>query len=113
MALQPCSAMWTRTREKPAAPAFPFYGAHALCARWSAGFPASVLNACTSDAVGADREIRRRMAKDDDLVDTPPSSLDLDRSASAVRTGRSRLRSTFDEHTDAGPDITGGDVDAD
>ena len=53
------------------------------------------------------------MAKDDDLVDTPPSSLDLDRSASAVRTGRSRLRSTFDEHTDAGPDITGGDVDAD
>jgi hypothetical protein len=42
-----------------------------------------------------------------------PSSLDLDRGASAARTGRRQLRDTLDEHTEATPSITGGDVDAD
>jgi hypothetical protein len=49
----------------------------------------------------------------DDLVATPPSSLDLDRSASAARTGRSRLHAIRAEHNDIGPEIAGGDVDAD
>ena len=53
------------------------------------------------------------MDKDDDLVPTPPSTLDLDRTASGVRTGRRRLQHTQDEHTEASPVITGGDVDAD
>jgi hypothetical protein len=49
----------------------------------------------------------------EDLVQTPPSSLDLDRSASAARTGRSRLHAIRAEHNEVGPEIAGGDVDAD
>jgi hypothetical protein len=60
-----------------------------------------------------DRE--RRIARDEDEViqGTPPSSLDLDRSASAVRTGRRVLKERYDEHTETSPALTGGDVDAD
>jgi len=46
-------------------------------------------------------------------VKGPPSSLDLDRSASAVRTGRQELREALQEHTETSPALTGGDVDAD
>jgi hypothetical protein len=55
----------------------------------------------------------RRVVFDDDIVPTPPSSLDLDRSASAVRTGRHELSQKLKEHTETGPAITAGDVDAD
>jgi hypothetical protein len=59
-----------------------------------------------------DRE--RRIVNDDDIIQsTPPSSLDLDRSASAVRTGRRALKERFDEHTETSPALTAGDVDAD
>jgi hypothetical protein len=44
---------------------------------------------------------------------TPPSSLDLDRSASAARTGRAEFNQKLHEHTSTGPALTGGDVDAD
>ena len=60
---------------------------------------------------GLDRE--RRTIQDDDIVPTPPSSLDLDRSASAVRTGRRELRERLNEHTETSPALTAGDVDAD
>jgi hypothetical protein len=56
----------------------------------------------------------RRVASDDDL--TPPSLpsfLDLDRSASAARSGHHELEEKFREHTEAGPALTAGDVDAD
>lgn len=46
------------------------------------------------------------------MVPTPPSSLDLDRSASAVRSGRKELHEHLAEHTETGPAMTGGDVDA-
>jgi hypothetical protein len=46
-------------------------------------------------------------------VPTPPSSLDMDRHASAARTGRQELREALQENTAASPAITGGDVDAD
>ncbi len=60
-----------------------------------------------------DRE-RRIIRDEDDVVQgTPPSSLDLDRSASAVRTGRRVLKERYDEHTETSPALTGGDVDAD
>ena len=60
-----------------------------------------------------DRE-RRVVRDEDDLIQqTPPSSLDLDRSASAVRTGRRILKDKFDEHTETSPALTAGDVDAD
>ena len=60
-----------------------------------------------------DRE-RRVVSDEDEIIQsTPPSSLDLDRSASAVRTGRRALKERFDEHTETSPALTGGDVDAD
>lgn len=62
-------------------------------------------------APGLNRE--RRTIRDDDIVPTPPSSLDFDRSASAARSGRRELRERYDEHTETSPALTGGDVDAD
>jgi hypothetical protein len=62
-------------------------------------------------APGLNRE--RRVVRDDDIVQTPPSSLDFDRSASAARSGRRELRERYDEHTETSPALTGGDVDAD
>ena len=49
----------------------------------------------------------------DEGVPTPPSSLDLDRHASAARTGRAELDTRLHERTGMSPAITGGDVDAD
>jgi hypothetical protein len=62
-------------------------------------------------APGLNRE--RRTIRDDDIVQTPPSSLDFDRSASAARSGRRELREKYEEHTETSPALTGGDVDAD
>jgi hypothetical protein len=42
-----------------------------------------------------------------------PSSLDLDREASAAATGRREMTDTFEEQTASDPSIAGGDVDAD
>jgi hypothetical protein len=53
------------------------------------------------------------MDEQDDLVPTPPSSLDLDRSASAARTGRTQLRGLHDELTQTDARMAAGDVDAD
>jgi hypothetical protein len=55
----------------------------------------------------------RRTIVDDDVVQTPPSTLDLDRTASSARSGRRELRERFEKHTETGPALTGGDVDAD
>ena len=54
----------------------------------------------------------RRIVREDDIVPTPPSSLDLNRTASAARSGRRELHERFVEHTES-PAITGGDIDAD
>jgi hypothetical protein len=51
--------------------------------------------------------------EDDDIVLTPPSSLDLDRSASAVRSGRRATQTRLGQHPETSPAITAGDVDAD
>jgi len=59
-----------------------------------------------------DRE-RKIVLEDDIIQSTPPSSLDLDRTASAVRTGRRAMKERFDEHTETSPALTAGDVDAD
>jgi hypothetical protein len=61
-------------------------------------------------APALDRE--RRLAFDDDSAPLP-SSLDLDRSASAARTGQHELADRLREHTETGPALTGGDLDAD
>lgn len=55
--------------------------------------------------------IRRTL---EETVQTPPSSLDMERRGSSVRTGRHELRESLLEHGgDMTPAITGGDVDAD
>jgi Family of unknown function (DUF6335) len=55
----------------------------------------------------------RRTVGDEDIVPTPPSSLDLDRTASAARTGRREMKHREGQLTQTGPALTGGDVDAD
>ena len=55
----------------------------------------------------------RRTIRDEDIVPSPPSSLDLDRSASAARSGRRELSERLHEHTETSPAITAGDIDAD
>jgi hypothetical protein len=55
----------------------------------------------------------RRTIAEESVVPSPPSSLDLDRTASAVRTGRRELHEKLTEHTETSPAITGGDIDAD
>jgi hypothetical protein len=56
----------------------------------------------------------RRIVQGDDIVlATPPSSLDLDRTASAARTGRRQMRERLSEHNETSPALTAGDVDAD
>ena len=62
-------------------------------------------------APGLNRE--RRTISDDERMPSPPSSLDLDRTASAARSGRRELLEKYAEHTETGPAMTGGDVDAD
>ena len=57
---------------------------------------------------------RRRVQDDDAVVSpTPPSSLGLDRTASAARSGRQELRERYDNHHETGPVLTAGDIDAD
>jgi hypothetical protein len=64
-------------------------------------------------AFGLDRA-RRTVGDDDDIVSpTPPSSLNLDRSASSARSGRQELKERYDNHNETSPALTGGDVDAD
>ena len=55
----------------------------------------------------------RRTVTEEEMIPSPPSSLDMDRSASAARSGRRELRERLDEHTETGPVLTAGDVDAD
>jgi len=56
---------------------------------------------------------RRRLEEADEIIPGPPSSLDVDQSASAARSGREELREAIREHTETSPALTGGDVDAD
>jgi Family of unknown function (DUF6335) len=48
----------------------------------------------------------------DDIVPTPPSSLNMDRRGSAARTGRAEMNENLREHHGM-TDVTGGDVDVD
>lgn len=56
---------------------------------------------------------RRQLREVEEGVPTPPSSLDMNRSASAARSGRRELHDARLEHTETSPAMTGGDVDAD
>jgi Family of unknown function (DUF6335) len=56
---------------------------------------------------------RRQLPEFEDNVPTPPSSLDLDRSPSAARSGRQGALVARSQHNETSPELTGGDVDAD
>jgi len=56
---------------------------------------------------------RRHLPELEDNVPTPPSSLDLDRTPSAARSGRLGMANDRLHHNETSPELTGGDVDAD
>ena len=56
---------------------------------------------------------RRTVTEEDLLPPSPPSSLDMDRTASSARSGGRELRERIHEHNETSPAITAGDVDAD
>ena len=56
---------------------------------------------------------RRTVTDEDMLPPSPPSSLDMDRTASAARSGRREMNEKLHEHNETSPAITAGDVDAD
>ena len=76
----------------------------------STGTPAGAGD--SRQAPSLDRE-RRQLREIEETVQGPPSSLDMDRNASAARTGRRRMQEAIDETNETGPALTGGDVDAD
>jgi uncharacterized protein DUF6335 len=49
----------------------------------------------------------------EEMVPMPPSSLDMERHGSAVRTGRAEMAETLADHAGMTPAITAGDVDVD
>jgi hypothetical protein len=59
-----------------------------------------------------DRE-RRTVREEEEMVPSPPSSLNMDRTASAARSGGKELAQKMRDHTSTGPAMTAGDVDAD
>ena len=58
-------------------------------------------------------QLDRRRRTLEEIVPTPPSSLDMNRHGSAARTGRAEMAESLEEHRTMTPAITGGDVDAD
>jgi hypothetical protein len=66
----------------------------------------------TKRAPGLERE-RKRLREVEEVVPTPPSSLDMDRRPSAARSGRHELQESRREHNEVSPELTAGDVDAD
>ena len=66
----------------------------------------------TRHAPSLDRK-RRQLRELEEMVPEPPSSLNMERRASAARTGRAEMRQARREHTETSPALTGGDVDAD
>jgi Family of unknown function (DUF6335) len=56
---------------------------------------------------------RRQLRDADESIPGPPSSLDVDQSASAAKSGRREIQEAIHQHTETSPALTGGDVDAD
>jgi hypothetical protein len=74
--------------------------------------PKAVVRPVARTAPGLNRE-RRTISEEDRMPPSPPSSLDLNRTASAARSGRRELLEKYEEHTETSPALTAGDVDAD
>lgn len=80
-----------------------------MATRRSTGTPAGA--GSTRRIPGLDRA-RRQLREVEESVPTPPSSLDMNRDASAARTGRAEMREARRDHNETSPVLTGGDVDA-
>lgn len=65
----------------------------------------------TRQAPDLDRS-RKQLRELEESIQGPPSSLDMDRNASAARSGRRHMQDALEEHTETSPALTGGDVDA-
>jgi hypothetical protein len=87
-------------------------GAKAGNAPWPTR-PSAGTGAGVSRSPYLERERKRLREVEEEEVQGPPSSLDLDRHPSAARTGREELREALRQHTETSPALTGGDVDAD
>lgn len=57
--------------------------------------------------------LQRQRRTLEETIPTPPSSLNLDRHASAARSGRAEILEHLRQHTETSPALTAGDVDAD
>jgi len=80
--------------------------------------PAERSSPRTTGSAGKVRKVpalnrERKQVWDEEFTPSPPSSLDLDRSASSARSGRRELLEKFHDHTETSPVLTGGDIDAD
>jgi|SRR5438067_3191784 len=70
--------------------------------------------ASTTKAGGKSPKLSRaRRILNDDIVPTPPSSLDMKRRGTAARSGRAGLAGRLEEQRNMEPSIAGGDVDID
>ena len=55
----------------------------------------------------------RRQLREEEMVPTPPSTLGYEPKASGAESGQNMYHQRMREHTEGGPTLTGGDVDAD
>jgi hypothetical protein len=67
--------------------------------------------AATPKAAAAPARLNRERRRLDEVVPTPPSSLDMNRRGSAARTGRAEIAERRQDFASMTPAITGGDVD--
>ena len=58
------------------------------------------------------RERRRLAETDEELMPSAPSTLGYASGSSSARSGRDELRESLAQHTETGPALTGGDIDA-
>ena len=65
----------------------------------------------TRQAPGLDRS-RKQLREVEESIQGPPSSLGMDRGASAARSGRRHMKDAIHDHNETSPALTGGDVDA-
>jgi hypothetical protein len=69
--------------------------------------------ALTSRPEGKVPHLDRARRTLDETLQTPPSSLDMDRKGTAARSGRAEMEQSARDHRGMSSDITGGDVDVD
>jgi hypothetical protein len=86
--------------------------APASARRVTAGKPRKAARKAPPAAPARTAQLDRARRTLDDTVPSPPSSLDLDRNASAARTGRAEFTEKIKEHHGM-TDVTAGDPDVD